>query len=587
MTEPSEPFVGPSAPLPAAASSAFRSASRVPLFIALGLAALVLFVYWGSGAHGFVNFDDGEYVAENPNVAAGLTAPGFRWALTAFDAANWHPVTWLSHMLDVQLFGMNPGAFHRMNVAFHVVNTILLFLVLRNLTGAAWRSAFVAGLFGVHPLHVESVAWIAERKDVLSTLFLFLTIAGYAAWVRDRKRWTFALALVACALGLMAKPMLVTTPVLLLLLDFWPLRRFDRDASREPLRSVILEKVPFVVLAGAAAAATWLAQSRGGAMAVAATFAPGQRIANALVSYVRYLGDTIWPSRLAVFYPHPSSVGDSVPAASWISAAALLAVFTWAALRRPWSRPWLAFGWTWYVVSLLPVIGLVQVGSQARADRYTYIPLIGIFAVIAWGAAGLASRLRVPRLLLGVGAIACVASLAAAARVQNGYWTAEVSLDTHAIDVTRANWVAWNNLGKHYMDTDLPRAATCFRRAIGYKENYDVAWYNLGVVLGGLRRDAEAIASYRRSLDLDPTNADGWRNLSFEYVEVGNFDAAVAAAGEALRIRPEDSAALQSLVISHWGRGDREGGRAAFQRLKAVDPAAASSLAARVGLPFR
>ncbi|HET7200696.1 MAG TPA: tetratricopeptide repeat protein, partial [Burkholderiales bacterium] len=247
-------------------------------------------------------------------------------------------------------------------------------------------------------------------------------------------------------------------------------------------------------------------------------------------------------------------------------------------------RPWIAFGWSWYGVSLLPVIGLVQVGSQARADRYTYIPLIGIFVVLAWAAAEVVSRFRASRLAVGAAAAACALALGAAARVQNHYWKDEVALDTHAIAVTRANWVAWNNLGKYYMDSDLPQAAACFRRAVGYKDDYDVAWYNLGVVLGGMRRDAEAIASYRRSLKLDPSNVDGWVNLSFEYEETGNPAAAVAAVREALRLRPEDPRALQSLAIALFAVGDRAGALAALQQLRGLNPQAAQQLAARLGL---
>jgi hypothetical protein len=309
-------------------SSNRRSSRRIVLLVSLSLAALVLAVYWGSGTHGFVELDDGEYVSENANVAGGLTAANVRWAFTAFHAANWHPVTWLSHMVDVTLFGVNAGAMHRVNVAFHLVNTILLFLVLRALTGALWRGAFVAALFGVHPLHVESVGWIAERKDVLSTFFLLLTIAAYAAWVRHRRRRMFAAALVACALGLMSKPMLVTAPVLLLLLDFWPLRRFAAEEAGRT-RAILTEKIPFFALSIGAAAATWLAQSGAGALAVASSFPLGERVANAVVSCARYLVDMVWPARLAVFYPHPSSIGDRVPTASWALAAAAFVLLTW------------------------------------------------------------------------------------------------------------------------------------------------------------------------------------------------------------------------------------------------------------------
>jgi len=556
---------------------------RFRFAIPLGLALLVLAVYWGSGSHAFLDFDDGEYVAANPHVANGLTGAGVRWAFTAFHAANWHPVTWLSHMADVQLFGMNAGAAHRINVAIHLLDTLLLFHVLRKMTGASWRSAFAAALFGVHPLHVESVAWISERKDVLSVFFFLGTLAAYAAWTRDRRPWKIGAALGSYGLGLMSKSMLVTTPFLLLLLDFWPLRRFEGASAtdgtpRIPGRRLLLEKLPFLSLALLAGAATFRAQSQAGATAPIASFPLAQRIANAPVSAARYLADIFWPSRLAVFYPHPSSLGDRVPASAWMSASLLLAVITAAALAHPRRRPWLAMGWTWYLVSLLPVIGLVQVGSQARADRYTYLPLIGIFVALAWGAGEASDRLRLPRPAIAAAAAACLVPLAAAARVQSGYWRDGKTLYAHAIAVTPSNWLAWNNLGMQWLDTDPGRAAECFRRAVGAKADYEVGWYNLGVALGRRGLGREAIDGYRRSLALDPRNADGWVNLSLEYLAAGRSGEAAASAERALDVRPEDEKALQVLVLSALQRGDPMAARLWRRRLSVVNPLAAKAL---------
>lgn len=567
-----------------------RADRRLPILIAIGLALLVAAVYWGSGSHEFVDFDDGEYVYDNPHVKAGLTAAGIRWALTSSDAANWHPVAWLSHMADVQLFGMNAGRHHQVNVAFHVVNTLLLFWLLRKVTGATGRSAFAAVLFGVHPLHVESVAWVAERKDVLSTFFMLLTMMTYAAYVRRPSRGRYAAALLLFALGLMSKSMLVTLPFALLLLDFWPLGRFPREgaAGGRSVRRIVLEKVPFLFLSILASLATFLAQSHSGATAAVESFPPGQRIANAFVACVFYLKKTLWPTALAVFYPHPVTLGQRIPAASWIPAAAILVLISAFVVRERRRRPYLPFGWLWFLVTLSPVIGIVQVGSQAMADRYTYVPLVGIFVAMAWGTGELLERLRVPRAACAVLGAAFLVPLSIAAHAQSDHWADGTRLYRHALAVTRGNWLAWNNLGMQFLAaSDDTRAAGAFHEAVTIKPDYAIGWYNLGVASGKLGRHPEAAACYRRSLELDPSNADGWGNLAFEHLTLRNPAAAIAAAEEALRQRPDDVVSLTNLLVAQWAMGDAPSARRSFDRLKAVDSAAAMSLASRVGLPFR
>ncbi len=565
------------------------TAPRSRLAIEIGLLLLVLGVYWGSWTHAFVDFDDGEYVYDNPHVKAGLTRAGVRWAFTTFHAANWHPLTWLSHMLDVQLFGMNAGGHHAVNVAIHALNTLFVFWLFRQLTGAAARSAFAAALFGIHPLHVESVAWVAERKDVLSTLFMLFTLVAYAAYIRRRAAWRYAAALLLFGLGLMAKSMLVTLPFVLLLLDFWPLGRFGRPGGSGALPplprfgGLIVEKVPFLALAVLASVATYAAQSHSGATAAVASFPLDQRIANTFVAGALYLKRTVWPAGLAVFYPHPATLGERVSAASWIGAAAILALLTVLAARERRRRPYLLFGWLWFLGTLVPVIGIVQVGSQAMADRYTYVPLIGIFVAISWWAAELVDRFRLPRLATAVMWAGCLAPLAVAAHLQNGHWVDGVHLYRHAIAVTRKNWVAWNNLGMQFLfAADNESAAAAFHEAVSIKPDYSVGWYNLGVASGREGQHPAAADCYRKALELDPGNADGWVNLSIEDQSLGDFDAAVRASEAALKIRAEDPLALGALVTAYWNGGDAVRARAAFERLRTADPAAARLLEERL-----
>lgn len=560
------------------------------LLISAGLLLLVGAVYQGIGRHAFIDFDDGEYVYDNPVVRAGLNLAGIRWAFTTTHAANWHPLTWISHMADVQLFGLEAGWHHRVNLLIHLLNTLLLFRLLRGMTGRDGRSAFAAALFGIHPLHVESVAWVAERKDVLAAAFWLLALLAYAAWVRRPRASAYGAALLFFSMGLLSKPTVVTLPFVLLLLDFWPLGRFGearlRDASgrREfgaRLAGLAREKLPFFLLAAAGSLATYLAQSQGRATASAAAFPVGQRLANALVSSVVYLAKTVWPSALGVFYPHPATLGETIAPLQWLAALALLLLLTGVALRLARRHPYLLFGWLWFLGTLVPVIGIVQAGSQARADRYTYIPLIGIFAAASWGGFELLSRLRARRVVFAAAAAAVLAPLAIAARVQAGYWRDATSLYAHTIEVTSGNWLAWNNLGMQSLaGPDSLRAEHCFRRALAAKPDYPDAWYNLGLALGRQARHPEAAACYRRSLELDPRNADGWVNLSIECRTLGDHGRAIDAGERALRIRPSDPLALESLVVSCLARGENARAEQFLARLAAVDPAAARDLEA-------
>ena len=451
------------------AQPAGRAASRA-WAVGLGAVAITVVAYAQVWRFDFVSFDDQVYVTGNPMVRAGLTWAGIVSAFTGTYAANWHPVTWLSHMLDVELFGLNSGPHHVVNLLLHAANTLLVWLVLRRMTGSVYRSALVAALFGVHPLHVESVAWVAERKDVLSTCFALLTFWYYAGYVQRKTTWRYAAALVCFALGLMAKPMLVTLPMLLLLLDFWPLRRMagltnpaEGDAPT-PWRRILWDKAPFFALSALTSVATVIAQQRGGAMATLDVIPLGVRAANALIGYAMYLWTTVWPVRLAALYPHEPSPSMTMA----IAGGVVLIGITITIVRTARTQPYLAVGWFWFVGTLVPVSGVMQVGFQARADRFTYLPHIGLFVAIVWGLAALASRWQVPRRAVAVAALTVVVVLAGTTRIQAGYWRDGVTLWERAVAVTKPSGRTYSNLGASLAGAGRhAEAVTAYRQASG------------------------------------------------------------------------------------------------------------------------
>jgi hypothetical protein len=558
------------------------------ILIAFGLLVLVVATYRRVGEHEFVDLDDSEYVYENVQVRAGLTLAGISWAFTTTHAANWHPLTWISHMADVRMFGLKAGWHHRVNVLIHALNAVLLFLVLRYMTDAAWRSAMVAALFAVHPLHVESVAWVAERKDVLSAFFWLLTMGIYASYVRRPGAWRYLGVTLSFVLGLMAKPMLVTLPLVLLLLDYWPLGRLGRGdppgVASTPIASeripyLIIEKLPLLVLAAGSSIVTYVAQSSKAATASLEGFPLGERVSNALVSYVLYLLKTVWPTSLAVFYPHPSSLGEKIPVWQALAAAAALAALTLVVLLWGSRYPYLAVGWLWYLGTLVPMVGIVQVGSQAMADRYTYIPLVGIFVAAAWGLPAALGRWRSGRGVAPALGATAILGLSAATWFQTAYWRDNESLYTRAIAVTRKNWLAWNNLGNHHLRRgEVRQAMPAFQEALRIKPDYADAWYNAGVAHSLLEDYPRAIAFYRRALGLDPANADGWVYQGLAHQALGQYAQAVTCYESALRLRPRDGIALQNLVGVYALQGDRGRALRAYQRLRAVDPRGAEEL---------
>ena len=498
----------------------------------------------------------------------GLTPDGVVWAFSTFYDSNWHPLTWLSHMLDCQLFGLDPGPHHLVNLFWHVANAILLLLLLDRLTGSIWRSGLVAALFALHPLHVESVAWVAERKDVLSTFFGLVAIGFYADWTRRGRCSQYALSLVAYASSLMSKPMLVTLPFLFLLLDLWPLGR----AFSVPRTRLFLEKLPFFALSVASCAVAYLAQQLGGAVVPTDVVPILFRLANTAVSYADYLRMMIWPVDLAVFYPfHLERISAEPIAASVALLVLISAVALWLGRRRPA----LAIGWLWYLGTLVPVIGLVQVGAQAKADRYTYFPSIGIFLMLAWSLPSLRALRPSHAVALGSAALVAIASLAWRAHVQVGYWSDTVTLFDHAIAVTRANYRAHVAKGdalafeRHWTDEAIAE----YREALRIKPRFHLAKRHLADALLEKRELAEAVALYQSLLELVPDSLHERQNLAAALVRMGRPAEAVPHFEAALRIQPRLREAHIGLGMALEQTGRTAEAIEAYERAVALLPA--------------
>jgi len=523
--------------------------------ICLILAASTFAVYWQVHSYDFVNYDDNEYVTENPNVKAGLTLQGVIWAFTTGYAANWFPLTWLSHMLDCELFGVNPGRHHLTNLLFHIANSLLLFIVLKQMTGGLWQSAFVAAAFALHPLHVESVAWVSERKDVLSGFFWLLTMGAYTRYTRRRGAGRYMLTLAAFAMGLMSKPTVITLPFVLLLLDYWPLGRFENEQliknTEEPSRELpgsffqqrafyrlILEKVPFFALSVLSGIVTFFTQQSGETVIGMQHIPIISRIANAVISYVKYLEKMIWPSRLAVFYPH-SSVG-AIQVWQIGIAVAILLIISLVAIRLFHSRKYLAVGWLWYLGTLVPMIGLVQVGTQAMADRYSYIPFTGLFIIIAWGAPELLRRLPYSRILLALAAGVLISAMMVRTWVQTGHWQNSYTLYTHAVAVTENNSKMNYNLAVTLYDQGrFEEAVMRYREVLRIEPQNFKARIHLGITLFEQGQYDEALEHFNMAVQIDPDSQEGHYNLGSALLLQGRLDEAAVHLQEAIRIKPE------------------------------------------------
>ena len=549
------------------------------LSISFILAILAGIIYFQTSGHDFIQYDDLDYIVENNNVRTGLSPENVAWAFTTFHSCNWHPLTWISHMIDVQLFGLNPAGHHLVNVLFHIANSILLFLVLRKMTAALWPSAFVAVLFAVHPLHVESVAWAAERKDVLSTFFWMLTMGAYAFYAArpDLKKYLITLGLFA--LGLMAKPMLVTLPFVLLLLDFWPLGRwsdspavlkrsehsvssvnmkkkrqkkseksekiaFQNSFNQRKASTLLVEKTPFFILAALSCILTIIAQQKGGAVSSLETIPLATRLMAAFTAYGAYIQKMICPEGLALIYPYVKIIPLWTFVLSFVLFASATAFSIWV-----WkSYPPITFGWMWYVGTLVPVIGLIQVGEQALADRYTYIPLVGLFIMIAWGVTSLSARNIALRKAMPAAACFIVAALTTTAYLQVQHWKNDLTLFRHVSESTRDNFTAEFRLGFALSQAgQFEEACQHYSKALRIRPDSDKAHSNLGIALVNRGKTAQALEHFQSALQINPKSTEAHNNAGLVLMQMGNLGSAYAHFEESRRLKPDNPDTLYYL----------------------------------------
>jgi protein O-mannosyl-transferase len=520
------------------------------------LVAITWLVFGQTLGHEFVNYDDQNYVYQNTKITSGLSVSGFAWAFTHVHAQNWHPLTTISHMLDCQLYGLKAGGHHFTNVLLHTIAVILLFLVLREITGALWRSAFVAAVFAIHPLRVESVAWVAERKDVLSGVFFMLTLAAYVRYVRTPSIARYLAVALLFALGLMSKPMLVTLPFVLLLLDYWPLKRFEGATSVKSKPSapswerqsgpgqLILEKMPLVAFSAVSGIVTFLAQRQ--AIGLTEQLPMAWRIENAFVTYIVYIWQMFWPMKLAVFYPHPE---NRLPLWEIILAITFLIAVTAIALALRKKHPYLITGWFWYLTMLVPVIGVMQVGWQGRADRYTYLPQIGLYLALTWAIVDFSASWRFRREIIGAAAASIIAALSWRALIQTSYWRDSETLWTHALAVTSNNDVAQNNLGIVLLGRgQLEAAISRFETAVRLRPENAPAQDNLAKAFLQKGDVEAAMTHYHKLLEIQPDNSEGRNILATILVQQGRIKDAVEQWRDTLAMDPENGNAKSNLA---------------------------------------
>jgi protein O-mannosyl-transferase len=524
----------PALPEPRAGAVA-QPSTRLIAALCLALYLATAAVYWQTAHYAFIAYDDDQYVYENPHVQAGLTLPGVAWAWTTFFYSYWHPLTWMSLMLDRQLFGSYAGGFHLMNVALHMAAAVLLFLALARMTRCPWRSVVVAGIFALHPLHVESVVWVTERKDVLSTALAMLALLLYIRYTERLSVRRYLWAALAYALSLAAKPMLVTFPFVLLLVDFWPLQRIKLPLSMPALKPLLLEKIPLLAMAAVSSVLTVIASRSNGAVATLTSFSLPARIANACIAYMTYLWKAFWPFGLGVLYPAVPPDADTA-----LVTAVVLAAITTAALLAVGRRPYLAIGWLWYLGTLVPVSGLVQAGLQTNADRFTYLPLVGFSMAVVWGVADAVAKRPVFRRAAAVLAGAALLLLAIGAHAQAAYWRDSRTLFEHTLEVTNRNYIILNNLG---------------------------------VTLAADGRHEDAIADYRQAIAINPDYAEARANLGHELLGMGKMDEAYPALVEALRLKPDAAVAQGDLGTLLAARGEYPEARQHMQESLRLAPA--------------
>jgi protein O-mannosyl-transferase len=568
---------------------------RTKILLSVVLCAVTLAVFMQTVNHQFINYDDPGYVTSNPLVKGGLTAAGFTWAFTTTAMSNWHPLTWLSHMTDVQLFGLDPRGHHLTSVVIHTASALLLFLLLARITGVLWQSFAVAALFALHPLHVESVAWVAERKDVLSFLLWLLTLLFYSRFVKKLEyRWYFC-ALLAFIAGLMTKPMLVTLPLVMLLLDYWP---FNRCAGRQAPTGtstllgryslfllLVKEKAPFFLLSMLSAVITIYGQHKGGSMASLVKVPVGLRIENALISYIHYIGLMFWPHDLAILYPFPRSFQH------WqvIGAGCLLVLISLLVIRCRQRCPYLVTGWFWYLVTLLPVIGLFQVGSQALADRYTYIPLTGLFIACCWLIPELLQGWRHRQALLGILAGVAISALTSVTWHQLGYWKDNLTLYRHTLAVTSGNFLILNNYGAALEEQGrIDDSVAMFRQALGINPDHAEALYNLGrLYLQDMNRPQDALALFARAIAVKPDYVDAYNNLAVAFNHLGQYNDTVRLLDQVSTSFGDRADIHNNLAVAYTLLGTMNAARRELEAVRRLDMPMAQRLEGFMNSPRR
>lgn len=522
--------------------------------VCIALVLLTFAVYCQVTGFSFVALDDPQYVSKNPIISEGLTAESIAWSFTpTYVVAAWQPAVWISYLIDYEMSDLDPGAFHLTNLILHAAAAALLFLVLNRMLGSIWRSAFVAAVFAIHPLHIESVAWVTERKDVLSGLFWILAMLAYAAYAAKPGWWRYVLVVLCFVLGLMSKPMVITLPFVLLLLDYWPLGRFESTG----MRRLLIEKIPLFGLAAASSVMTYIVQSAGGAVNSSENLGYSVRLANAAFSTINYIWKAIWPTRLSVIYPHP---GNSLP--TWQVVASIIAIvaLTAAAYATRKRRPYLLVGWLWYLITLAPVVGIVQFGVHGMADRFTYIPLIGISLMVAYGLPEVISESRrrgAYTTAVSVLAMLSVGAMAVSSHAQLGYWRNSVSLFGRAVEITSRNYVAEDCLANALDEVgESDQAAVHYRMALKMNPTYVNAHYNLGNLLLRQRRVDEAIHHYLAAIHYDPLHPFAYTNLGAICAERGKLGLAEKYLRQALKISPENDVAHDYLgvILARTGR---------------------------------
>jgi len=532
------------------------------IWISLFLVIATSAVYWQVRNFEFIEYDDNDYITENSYVRSGLSLRGIKWAFTAAHSANWHPVTWLSHILDAEFYGLNAGGHHITSLFFHILNTLLLFQVLRQMTGALWQSGFAAAMFALHPLHAESVAWVSERKDVLSAFFWMLTLQSYLRYVRQPGIISYLPVFIFLFMGLMTKPMLVTLPFIMILLDYSVLDRFRNRKPVEKLNflkkfSFLFEKIPLIALAVLSCIITFEVQRKWGAVRTSEVYPPDIRILNAFISYTVYMIKVICPYNLAGFYPHP---GMNISTVNGIISGLLITGISVLSIMGSKKYPYITVGWFWYIITLIPVIGLIQVGSQSHADRYTYIPLIGLFIMIAWGIADFLKNRKYRKSIFFAISGIFISVLMSVAWIQVSYWKNNMIFFSHILDVTKNNYMAHSGLGLALVQQgNIHDAVIHCQKAIKIKPDYARAYINMGMALATKQGYLnEAVRCLEKALNISPDNVKAHNNLGVYLLQLGRDSDAVACFKKATEIQPDYSRAYYNLgnIFNNQGKTD-------------------------------